>query len=245
MTSVWTKPLPRAGLPAIILIVFVIFLGCLGVTEPIDVGIPIFVGWWRYVSRTLPKVRIDGFSLASALVWVGLFAIGLHFFCGWLYRSLVREVDRPDVPPRDWRTRWTAMLVGLVVFLFAAGTAAVCVVHQIGFLATGSEPMFAIHDNNANLDTEGLKAFVERGSHESANEIYERATLSMAYHKPFLDRHHLFAWDGPGGTRGGVIVFHRDPLLRAEHGIVVFSNNRAVVRSADELSKVLQLIPAP
>lgn len=244
------RRLTLGGLLAIIGLLLIVFLFCAG-SGPFEVGASLVIGWFRYLTRTLPKVRIDWLSMGSALLWVGLFAIGLHSFCGWLYRSCKKDDSAAGLPSRRWRTRWTAMLVGLVAFLFSAGTAAVCVAHQIGFLATAQEPMFAFYEYGAVRNTTQLKEYLamhigpQRQGSGLFSELWDDAIQwNFRHQKPFIDRHHLIAWSDGDGKVAGAIAFHRDPVLRAEHGIVIVTRERTVVRSADELSEVLKLVPS-
>jgi prepilin-type processing-associated H-X9-DG protein len=88
-------------------------------------------GWLFYPARVFPRVTIAWGGVATGLVCLALFTIGLHRILKWLYGEVQRvqgEVRRP------WSIRWTVSLVALVVVMFVAGISATAVVHQTGWL---------------------------------------------------------------------------------------------------------------
>lgn len=233
------------SLGAAVLGVSLVLLICMGIL-PLELAGAMLVGWVRYLVDTAPRVRVNWLSLVSAVVWIALFAAGLHGFCRWLYgnRGTSDSTDPdPATPRRLWRARWTAMLVGLVMFLFAAGTSAVCVAHQIGFLATSKSPMFSYRDRTADSHTVDIERFVTATTTRSS-DLWREAMQWYPSASPFLDHHHVIAWSASGTTVDGVIAFHRDPKLRSQHGIVVATGGRQIVLSGDELPRALAMIPA-
>ena len=88
-------------------------------------------GWLSYPIRVFPRVTIAWAGVATCLVCLALFTIGLHRIFRWLYGEVQRaagEVRRP------WSIRWTVSLVALVVMMFVAGISATAIVHQTGWL---------------------------------------------------------------------------------------------------------------
>ncbi len=92
------------------------------------------LGWIPFLRDVGGKVTVNPAAVGMSALCLGLFLGGAHWFGGWLWPAL-----RPDGGP--WRGRWTGALGGLVVVAFAAGTAAVGVVHQVSWLATSPEPL--------------------------------------------------------------------------------------------------------
>lgn len=242
----------RAGHFAAIIVALpvLLFLACAGATQPLELSYRVVAGWFIYLTRTLPKVRVDGVALGSALLWLALFAVGLHSFCRWLYRAL-HQTAPPGTAIGRWRMRWTALLVGLVILLFSAGTAAVCVAHQIGFLATSDEPMFAIPvprpptTNDLRDTVEGHYAPL-RQNRARAEDVWQDV-LRPRHPRggAIVDTHQVIAWNGPHGTLEGILVFHRDPDERAAQGLIVGLDDCVVVRSAEELPRLLRQLPQP
>jgi prepilin-type processing-associated H-X9-DG protein len=88
-------------------------------------------GWLFYPARVFPRVTIVWDGVATGLVCLALFTIGLHRILKWLYGEVQRAgsgVHRP------WSIRWTVSLVALVVVMFVVGISATAVVHQTGWL---------------------------------------------------------------------------------------------------------------
>lgn len=88
------------------------------------------VGWFFFLERTLPLIRIDWPSVFVGCLALGLFAGGLHA----VGRSFLRSSDGM------WKLRWSLACTALIVLLFAAGVASVGAIHQVGWLATAREP---------------------------------------------------------------------------------------------------------
>jgi len=102
-------------------------------------------GWAFFLSRVVPNVVVDWFSLGLAGACLVGLACGLHFFCAWLHREIssrkaaLDPETQPELLPRgSWRVRTTLSIIGIVVLMFVAGIAAVGTVHQFVWLKTRS-----------------------------------------------------------------------------------------------------------
>jgi hypothetical protein len=119
-------------------------LACLGIiaavavvaSVPFELIVQLTVGWVLFLFRVVPRVRVDAAGVVTAVVCVAALVIGLQTFAGW-----VTAHNRP-APEARWRWRWTLALVGVVVLAFAAGVAAVGIVHQTGWLLNSPVPLF-------------------------------------------------------------------------------------------------------
>ena len=119
-------------------IVALVLLVCMGLAFPIDLLIAVTLGWAFYLYRVVPQVHINGNGVATAIICLLGFVLGLHSFLKWFVRSSRKAL--PDVGPPPWRARWTAALVGITLLMFVAGMAAAGFVHQVGWLITSSNP---------------------------------------------------------------------------------------------------------
>ncbi|WP_437224001.1 DUF1559 domain-containing protein [Planctomicrobium sp. SH661] len=90
------------------------------------------VGWVSFLFSNLSRMKFSGSSVVSAAVLVSLLLVGLQLF---LRRLVV------NTTLKRWPWRWTASILGMVILMFAAGISAVGIVHQLGWMMSGSERM--------------------------------------------------------------------------------------------------------
>jgi prepilin-type N-terminal cleavage/methylation domain-containing protein len=209
----------------------------------------LLVGWAVYVTETLPRVTVNWPSLLSALFWVALFTAGAHRFCRWLYREAGVRAS-PAGPPRRWRVRWTVTGVLVVMLMFAAGTAAVAVAHQVGFLATSDQPMYAYHNHLARTDAAdlkryctGLQDYAQRMGGLTAANVREWAEEYELEPGQFDAVLHLVAVDRPDGRVAAVVLFHRDPAERERHGIAIADADGVREARYEDLPGILASLP--
>jgi hypothetical protein len=121
-------------------VVVVVLLSCMGLDIPVQVVLYLVLGWAFHLARLGPQVRIDWPGVATCVVCLVGFSLGLHFFLGWFYRNFGASGTGGE-NHRRWSLRWTAALVGLIVILFVSGIAVVGVTHQVGWLLNSPEPL--------------------------------------------------------------------------------------------------------
>ncbi len=100
-------------------------------------------GWASFLSRVLPVVVVDRFSLGVAGVCLIGLTFGLHRFFDWLHREIrtrkaAQRIGSPEeqVAIQPWRFRSTLSILGIVMLMFIAGISAVGGVHQLIWLKT-------------------------------------------------------------------------------------------------------------
>jgi prepilin-type processing-associated H-X9-DG protein len=118
----------------VLLLAIAIVLLSAGVEPGLDLLGLLLIGWARFVARIIPQVQIRWDMVGSSLVYVVLLVGGSHFFLGWLYREMKHE--------GRWKFNWTLSGFAVVVLMFAAGTAAIGVIHQVTWLARSPVPIF-------------------------------------------------------------------------------------------------------
>jgi prepilin-type processing-associated H-X9-DG protein len=117
-------------------VAFVLFMVCTGsAPRPVVFLIELLIGWWGYLGRTLPNVRMNWIAVISATVCITALLVLGHRLARWLWRETTNDQSR-------WRFRWTLAGVAVFVFMFVAGIAAVGVTHQSAWLARSDKPMF-------------------------------------------------------------------------------------------------------
>jgi hypothetical protein len=95
----------------------------------VEAPVVLLFGWVMFLVRVLPRAELDRGSVLVGVVAMLLLVVGVQGF------------GRSWSTARSWKWRWSLSGVGLVAVLFAAGTALVGIVHQIGWLATSPEPL--------------------------------------------------------------------------------------------------------
>ncbi len=113
-----------------ILVVVALFLTCMGLYVPLEVGFGLAVGWARFLSRVVPQVHVSGPGALTAAVCLAGLTVGGHLFLRWLVG-----------PGRRWGLRWTLSALGAVVLMFVAGVSAIGISHQTAWLLTSPEPL--------------------------------------------------------------------------------------------------------
>jgi hypothetical protein len=106
-----------------------------------EVVTDLLFGWIAFLARSAPKLEVRWDGIAVLLIGlIALIVLG-HGFLRWLYRASAAKAD-VSAPPRVWRLRWTAALVGFIVLMFVAGISVIGTTHQIAWLCRSPEPMF-------------------------------------------------------------------------------------------------------
>jgi hypothetical protein len=125
-----------------------------------EIGIDLLIGWIAFLARVVPQLEVRWDGIAILLVGlIALVALG-HGFLRWLYRASAEKADAA-APPREWRLRWTLVLVGFLVLMFVAGITVTGVTHQIAWLFRSPEPLFG----------ESAKQFYYRSSESNLREL--------------------------------------------------------------------------
>jgi prepilin-type processing-associated H-X9-DG protein len=151
-----------------------VLLGCLGMVFPLQLGLYLAFGWVIFLAKVLPQVQVAWSGVALAVICLGAFAVGVHWFLGWMFAQI-----RPE---RRWKLRWTASLVGVIVVMFVAGLATAGMAHQAGWLLTAKD----------SLTSESWPSTAARRA-QSMNNLKQMALALRSYH----DHERSFP---PGGT---------------------------------------------
>lgn len=110
-------------------------------------------GWFYFLRRVIPIVVVDSGGVVTAIFCLAVFTAGLHRFFYWLHQNMhPPEPVAPELRLRwkdksqasEWRFRWTATFVALVLLVFVAGISVVGVAHQTAWLATSPEPIIKV-----------------------------------------------------------------------------------------------------
>jgi hypothetical protein len=208
----------------------------------------LFLGWVTHTAYLLENLRVNSSAIWGNVVWSGLFAIGAHVFCRWLYGE--RNVHNPGGTNARWRIRWTMTGLLLLFLSFAAGTSVVALVHQFILMRGPDFRMYAYMDRFREMDRKEMSDYAARAMKTaaeqswSANEWYAYESLSWDRSYDLRRHHHVLAFDDTDGKLAVFVLFHRSIDSRKEAGIVVGTREGARTETADQLASVLNGIAA-
>jgi hypothetical protein len=117
-----------------------LFCVCAGAGFVAQIPFTLAFGWVSYLGRVVPKLNPDPASVATAVACLLGVVFGGHAFLKWLYAATDPRRE-PISEPRRWPWKWTLMLTGLVVLMFASGIAVTGMAHQTGWLLRSPEPL--------------------------------------------------------------------------------------------------------
>jgi prepilin-type processing-associated H-X9-DG protein len=126
----------RPFLYALVAVIFLFLLACAGLAFPFVFVAEMALGWVFFLVRVVPEVQVGWAGVATALVCLVAFAVGLHAFLAWL---IGQTGTTAEGAPRRWSRRWTGAIVAAVVLMFVAGMATAGAAHQVGWLLTSKE----------------------------------------------------------------------------------------------------------
>jgi hypothetical protein len=141
----------------VIVLVIVVLLICVGFVLPIQIAFFVLFGWAVHLYRLSGLVRVNWTELAGAVVALGIFGYGVHWFCDWLWEAIQAKRSEADANARhaaegevkpspqpahvDWRAKWSAMIVALVMLMFVAGISMVGVTHHLVWMLGSQEKL--------------------------------------------------------------------------------------------------------
>jgi hypothetical protein len=105
---------------------------------PLEVLFFLVAGWIFFLVRVGPQITLNFGSLLTAVLALMLIGISMHLALGWVYRA---TTPAGEGSLRRWRLLRTAGLASLVLLAFAAGIAAIGVVHQVVWLVLDPGPL--------------------------------------------------------------------------------------------------------
>lgn len=125
-TTLWTVLGVGAGL--------MVCCWCIGgAAWIVETPVYLLFGWVLYPFHSMGEASIDWSNLAISLIALTFLTLGVHAFARWFHAS--------GKPVRSWQWRWTFGLVGILLFAFVAGIAAIGITHQATWLVTNKEPL--------------------------------------------------------------------------------------------------------
>jgi prepilin-type processing-associated H-X9-DG protein len=218
---------------ALIALVTLCLLACVGLQFPLIFVADMAVGWALFLIRVVPQTQVGWAGVATALACLVAFAVGLHGFLAWLF---AQTGTAEQGAPRRWSPRWTGSIVALVVLMFVAGLATAGAAHQVGWLVTSKEPLIDVSSrwivhrvqSSSNLKNIGLGT----QSYHNVKNVLPGPTFDrdgrplhgwMTKILPYLDQQALadsinpdLPWDDPRNKApfGTVVNIYINPAVR-------------------------------
>lgn len=148
---------------AFALAILIAGLAAAAIADPIaaDAFGGLLFGWYYFLQRVLPAVRVNIPSIVTGAVALALFILGGHLGARWLWRETHAELDRDA---KHWKWEWTLSIVAVVVLMFVCGIATIGVVHQTGWILASDESRwdyslpddYLVEDSRSRLKQIGL-----------------------------------------------------------------------------------------
>ena len=113
--------------------------------------------WVTHSAYVLANIRVNSSAIWGNAAWTGLFAIGAHVFCRWLYAE--RNLHHSGATNARWRIRWTVVGLFLLFLSFAAGTSVVALVHQFILMRGPEFRMYAYMDRFPEMDRKEMSHY--------------------------------------------------------------------------------------
>jgi hypothetical protein len=187
----------------------------------------LLTGWITYPFRVLPRVVLNWDGLLGALISLVALAVGAHAFLRWFYRDL--QASRGASTSREWPVRWTLMALGLLLLSFATVISAGLVFHQVGWLLSGSQPLYERHPSCRYIDFQlsQLEYGVLYG--EPVRPLHPDWLACIAY---------IPVADGEGNLRG-FVAYPRAAEHLERLGVCIGRESGSYVRPPDDLQKAI------
>jgi hypothetical protein len=228
---------------AVVFLAVLLLLNCMGL-RPQWFNV-LVSGWLTYARDILPRITVSPGPVISAGVYLIAFTVGVHFLLRWLYRETGSGEPNRATRRGPWRWRWTLSGVCVVILMFAAGTAAVGVVHQIAFLATSDQPVYSMPDYWQEADGIAILAAcketweISREPNWNKAEWYQDEKFRNTGYMPSESVQSIII-NGPDGHPSAIAVLHRDPARQAQYGVAVATAAGVRFIPPDQLPAVLQ-----
>lgn len=103
-------------------------------------GFFLLFGWIIFPIRTLPRMTVEPAALAVGLGALVFLTAGTHGIGRWLWNH--RHAEQASAA--RWRFRWSAAIVGMVLFMFTAGISILVTIHETGWLLTSGKPLLGM-----------------------------------------------------------------------------------------------------
>ncbi len=227
----------------VLLVAFSFLLLLVGGTGPFDFIITLAFGWIVFLTRTVPRMTLNADLLGMGILCIVLILLLAHQFLGWISASIAatRKVTW------KWQWKWTWCGLSAALLLFFAGMAMGGMAHQIGWIASSSEPWFEFKGKSAfrnRMKMQEIELAFRMAMDDSNNNLegLRRAMWSDKYginKKAFQDFHFLLIMEET--KVAGFLIFPRNPQQRAQLGAMYSSGEKHEYISSEDLPIWLRL----
>lgn len=132
------------------IIILLLFVACI-LFLPLDELFTLAFGWIPFIAETVPNIQLDLLGLLIGLGCLLGLALGLHALLIGSQRLSARDQARP------WPWRCTGRLLALIALALVAGTAAIGITHDAGWLLHAPRPLTGNRVRARTLSANNLK----------------------------------------------------------------------------------------
>jgi hypothetical protein len=177
-------------------------------------------GWIAFLKRVLPQITVNWNVIGMAALCMGMIFWGTHYFCSWLYVS-VQKAKAADSAIRPWSWRWTGSLLVVICLPFFVGMAVIGTIHQVGWMATSTEPMYVRHFPKWEIINDMREqsiafqiAMSDHGTNTSISYDELRTAINEVTPRSIKEKVQVLTIEDDKGNPIGLFTFVRDPNLR-------------------------------
>jgi hypothetical protein len=212
--------------------------------ELVKVPLLIVFGWVPFLGRTLPRMEWNGSGIGLVAICMSILFLGSHWFlAGWMKHASQGR--------RDWKWKWTFVIVSALWLLFGISMGITGAAHQAAWLLTSKEPWVVskrsrrvaemIQMRNAALALR-IKADDVGWVRDQSLQSIQACGRSSPVAKEkglLLERLCIRPVENPEGGLAAILVYPRDPTSFSTVGMQVITPNSVEHEPASKLNSLL------
>jgi hypothetical protein len=230
------------GVAAILLFAFLLMMA--GGAGLVEVPIYLVFGWITFLARTIPKISVNVDMLAFSAVCLTATLLFANYFLIWI----VNAIATARGAQLKWRWKWTCAGFTAVSLLFLVGMSVIGLVHQLGWLATTTDPMYTrlgISVIQNQIPMRNVTTLVRSGGYRTIEQFktelfQQRIYFDNSTPNAIAERFHILVITSPSNEVTGVLIFPRDPKARERFGGMMALDDDDYPIKPGDLSKTIK-----
>ncbi len=187
----------------------------------------LLLGWLIFPISTWPRITLDLDGIAAFLITFLMLALLAHFFFAWLYSAF-----RPPASPiLRWKTRWTIILSGSLILLFALTVSLTAITHNTLWLLTPANitPKLTHRPYPPDLamyfQVQDIARLLNPKTSRASSQTLLAGVITPPSAYTYLEHTEFGFISRPDGSLYAAYILPRDPVQRARLGICVLTTD--------------------